>query len=150
MTHLSHLNCCPVLAVTPGPFYHSSTLDLSPKHQHYKSRYVLGEHADIHGRLAGLNKQFFSIQRDLVVILTVGLLHPNPAPTTTTSLFEAPLRPLAGHPLQAPRMVLVSPIRKEAAPLHMAGFIAPTTAPIQPPSGNRATPRPAYRKTSTL
>ena len=109
------------------------------------------------------NKQFFSTQRE--VIPPVGLLHPNPvpttktslflhpspAPTTTTNLFEAPLRPLAGHPLQAQPMVQVQPIlRKEAAPLNMAGFIAPTAALIQLPSGNRAIPRPTYLKTSTL
>jgi hypothetical protein len=71
-------------------------------------------------------------------------------PTTTTSLLEAPLRLLAGHPLQAQRRVLVPPIRKEAAPLNTAGFIAPTAALIQAPPGNKATPRPTYCKTSTL
>jgi hypothetical protein len=161
MALLSHLNSHrPVLAVTqPNPFFHSLPPHsiFQPKHQ---SRNVpqQGEHADIHVWLVGLNKQFFSSR--VMVIPPVGvIMYPNPAPplpitsTTTTSLFEAPLRPLAGHPLQAQRMVLVPPIRKEAAPLNMAGFIAPTPAlrlQVIPPSGHRATPGPAYRKTSTL
>jgi hypothetical protein len=99
------------------------------------------------------------------------VIHPEPAPpspitpTTQTSLLDGPLRPLAGQPLQTqqrmvlrmvpcmvPRMVpcmVLVPIRKEAAPLNGAGFIAPT-ALIQTPPGNMATPRPAYCKTSTL
>ena len=94
-----------------------------------------------------------------MVIPTVGITRLNPVPphpitpTTTTrrwaTLFEAPLRPMAGHPIL--RRVLVQPTRKEAAPLlHMAGFTGPTAALILTPSGNRVTPRQMYCKTSTL
>ena len=79
-------------------------------------------------------------------------VHPHPItpPTTTTSLFEAPLRPLAGHPLQTQHKVLVPPIRKAADPLNMAGFIAPTAAFIRTPTGNKETLRLADCKRSTL
>lgn len=94
-----------------------------------------------------------------MVIPTVGTTRLNPVllhpitPTTTTrrwaTLFEVPLRPMAGHPI-LPR-VLVQPTRKEAAPLlHMAGFTALTAALIPTPSGNRVTPRLTYCKMSTL